>query len=75
MFLNLLILISICAAAVIVVVNISKTNKKPLILPVYNNHPNLADEHQVCATFAREAKAAPLNPNENEDVTSLYSTL
>ena len=73
MFLNLLITLSILTI-VGIIINWLTPVQQTSEIPVYNNQ-NIIEECQVCSTFVREARAAPLNPNENEDVKSLYSTL
>jgi len=74
MFLNLIVLLGILVTATVVLV-VTKPSKQALPKPTYTKNQDLDKECQVSASFAREAKAAPLNPNEQEEVESLYTTL
>ena len=74
MFLNLIALLGILTVVGVVIIA-TKPGKQTSEKPTYNQCQDLDKECQVSTTFAREAKAAPLNPNEYEDVESLYATI
>ncbi len=75
MFINLIIFLGILVVATVVLVNIKSPSKPTLPPPIYYQNQLLNKECQVSASFAHEAKAAPLNPHEQEEVENLYTTL
>ncbi|OJJ23824.1 hypothetical protein BKI52_05595 [marine bacterium AO1-C] len=74
MFFNLIIFLGILVIATVAILA-NMPGKRTLPKPIYYQNQSLDKECQVSASFAREAKAAPLNPNEQEEVESLYTTL
>ena len=74
MFFNLIVLLGILVIATGVILA-NMPVKRTLPKPIYYQNQSLDKECQVSTSFAREAKAAPLNPNEYEDVENLYTTL
>jgi len=74
MFLNLIVLLGILVIATVALV-VTRPKKQTTPEPIYSQDQSLDKECQVSISFARKAKAAPLNPNEQEDMESLYTTI